>query len=113
LTGRGASSTNATKHVRHRRRFPFPAPRRRNAPSVQGGGGLSERLRPSGLSLGDGGRDSGSERIGSGCADRVDGGAGLGEALSTATIIASPRTAATTGAFAELSELTSLKTFVS
>ncbi len=31
---------------------------------------------------------------------------------STATILASPRTAATTGEFADLSELTGLKTFI-
>jgi hypothetical protein len=46
---------------------------------------LAKRLRPSGLSLGNDGRDGGGERVGPGCADRVGGGAGLGKAPTSGT----------------------------
>src|SRR5260370_36389642 len=55
----GALGRDPFQKVRHGRCFPFAPTRRGNAPPVQGGGYLSERLRPSGLSLGDNERDRG------------------------------------------------------
>ena len=67
---------NPFQNVRHRRRFPFPAPRRGNAASILGGSDLSERLRPRGPCFGDYRRNGGGERVGPGGAGGVDGSAG-------------------------------------
>jgi len=66
------------QNVRHRRSFPLPSPRRGDAPPVESGCDLAQRLRASGLDLPNSREDDVCMRFGPRYTAGVDGGTGVG-----------------------------------